>query len=189
MRHIRSTHYKLSGELEIFTLDSQGRETVLVRAGNEIQFEGFDALAAIMAGEVSSSINVMYFKFLSGGGAASESPAGRSNPSSVFRGLASPWDFVRAQMSPGARAPQNSNYVGNQITFTGVAETGAIGEISDLVMNDSSEITMVALVVAPSWADRTQDLVYAAYAPAVPISPPTGSAVGLRWRIRFAAEA
>lgn len=184
----RNQQLVVAGHIEIFSISPSGKTKTLLRDRNTIQFEGYDALAKIMSGSISGNISAMYFKFDSTGAAGTEAPVGRSNTSAEFRSLSSPFDFVRVQMSNGALSNTNNSYVSNQATFTGIAHTGAKGEISSLTMSDTSVVTKAALVVAPSWSDKTQDLVYAVYAPTTPITPPTGSSIGLRWAIRFAAE-
>jgi len=189
MRIITKDHRLVArGYVEFFSIDPDGTTKVILRDSNTIQFEGYDALAKIMSGAVSGHVSAMYFKFDSTGAAGTEAPAGRASTSSEFRNLTSPFDFVRVQMSNGALSNTTNSYVSNQSTFTGIAHTGAKGEVSSLTMSDTSVVTKAALVVAPSWSDKTQDLVYAVYAPLTPIAPPIGSSIGLRWAIRFAAE-
>jgi len=180
---------KLTGEIEIFYRYPDGSEDIVEKGKNSIQYEGFDALAKIMTGEIAGSINAMYFKFNSTGTAVTEDPVGRGNNAALFQSLAAPWDIARVEMTNGVRTAQNSLYNGNQATFVGVAETGATGAVNGLSMGTAADITMLALVVAPAWNDITQDLVYAAYAPSTVISPPVNAAVGWRWKIQFAYQA
>lgn len=173
-------------QIEVFARFQDGREIVLDRGHNTLTYQGFDALAQVLSGNLDACVNAFFFKFDSSGAASSESPAGQDVTVDEFLSLSDPWDYVRGRLTPGALSSTDSGlYVSNQATLVPIASTGSVGELNELVMSSSSKITKAALVFAPEWSDRTQDLVYAAWAPSVPIAPPSGAAVGLRWNVGF----
>lgn len=178
------------GFVEAFTIDKHGRETILGRSKNTVQYEGFDALGKLLSGETTGRINAMYFQFDDGGPGTARSVGARDVTSAQFRNLSSGLDFVRVRMGTGSTQATEATFPGlynsNQINFMAIASAGDIGSANALVFNAGDAIEMAALVVAPDWTDNTQDLVYAAWAPDSPITVPATGAFGLRWAVVFA---
>jgi len=184
--HTRSP--KMAGRVELFTFDGNNRIIQSVRAANTVQYEGYDALGQIMSGQLDASINAMYFQFERTGSGALQDVSGRDVDSADFRALTGNRDFVRSQLTPGALSgtAAYSQYSSNQATFSGIAALSDVGAAQGLTMIAGSDIERCALVIAPSWSDKSQDLVYAAWAPTSLITVPASGGVGLRWTIIFA---
>lgn len=171
------------GRVEIFDLSDMQRP--LDGGFNSVQYEGFDALARLMAGDVSGRINAMYFQFDYNGPGVSRSPVGAEYTSEQFRNLVGDLDFLRVQLAGGSLSSTDTPYASNRATFVGVAALGDVGEANEHVFVAGSAIELVALVIAPVWSDPSQDLVYAAYAPSSPIIAPAAGGVAMRYHIWF----
>jgi hypothetical protein len=178
------------GRIEAFTIDEHGRERILLREHNTVQYEGFDALGKIMSGELSVGINGMYFQFEDGGAGTGRSVASREITAAQFLNLGAGLDFVRTRLGEGITSATEVAHPGlynsNQIVFSGIAASGDVGEANSLVFNAGDAVEMAALVVAPDWDDNTQDMVYAAWAPGAPLVVPATGGFGLRWTVIFA---
>ena len=93
---------------------------------------------------------------------------------------------MRVRLNQGTRAPSSALYLGNMITFVGVATAGITAEGGLILIGGTSEITHAALVIAPDWDDNTQDFVFAIHAPDAVFTVPANSAAALRWQHQFA---
>lgn len=155
-----------------------------------VQYEGFDALARILAGDVVGRINAMYFQFDYNGPGTARGPIDRTTTSADFRALSGDLDFLRVPLQIGALSASDSLYSSNQVTLTGVANIGDVG-VGDEghTLAAGSAIELIAAVIAPDWGDKTKDLVYAAYAPDAPIIIPATGGLAFRWTLPLRHEA
>lgn len=180
---INSKPDKCGGVIEIWSLDKLKKfDRLLRRVKNTMTYEGADGIAAVLSGAVAGSINAMYFGFDNSGSPATIATDANSKASD-FRGLDGvDNDFVRVRLSAGVRVASSVNYSGNRITFTGIVADGDDGEVALSLTGGTSDITHMGLVIAPDWADNTQDFLYAAYTPAAVIPVPSGGGYGFRWQ-------
>lgn len=178
----------ITGRIELFTFDRHGRIIETYEAPNTVQYEGFDVLALIMAGRLAASVNAIYFQFENTSSGVLQDVSGRDVVASDFRALSGGRDFVRSQLAPGAMSASGVSYGSNQATFAGIAALGDLGDAQGLNFAAGVEVERCALAIAPNWADSSQDMVYAAWAPTTLIVAPSSGGVGLRWTIIFAHQ-
>ena len=116
--------------------------------------------------------------------------SGRDVIAADFRALSGNRDFIRSQLMTGAMSgtASLSQYNSNQATFVGIAALGDIGAAQGLGFLAGGEVERCALALAPEWSDKSQDMVYAAWAPTTLITIPSAGGVGLRWTIVFAHQ-
>lgn len=174
---------KARGHVEIFSI-KDGVEKILVSEHNDIQYQGATALAAIMSGASTGSINTMYFTI---DGEEDQATDGHDIVASDFPALTGDADFVRVSISPGVLS-STTDHSNNKITFTGIVAYGDTTFNDEVAIDESNNVTLFALVVAPDSDDQSQDMVYAAYSPTTELDVPADGALGVRWAIVFGAD-
>ncbi len=176
---------KMESKVELFALNEDGSLGELLYEGHNVKtFEGADGIAALLSGQVSGAINAMYFGFDADGG-ASVTATDANTTASDFRALSTPLDFMRIRLSAGVLDASAGDYIGNRITFTGVAPADNDGENGDTMTGGTAEVTHLGLVIAPDFTDNTKDYVFAAHTPVSVIAVPVNTGVAMRWQVTF----
>lgn len=172
------------GVVELYSLDRRGRfDQLLWRERNLVTYEGYDALGAFAAGDLLVGINAMYVQF-DQTGVGTTRTAAITDTAADFRALSGDVDFLRIRMRGGVTSASSGNFASNKAAFDITAVVGLLGEQDELEFAESVAVEKLGLVIAPDWADNTQDRLYASYALSSP-QVVSGSGIGIRWQTQF----
>jgi hypothetical protein len=175
-------HPEVKGEVSTYNVLESGEWKLLSTCDNQIQWSWGEIACHLFGdGNPAYKISAMYIEY-----------ENRSEGLEYYNGLSTSLvkDFLRVPMlSAPAKgiAPGYSNINFNQLTFVAQSSgtTGVHGKgFSELV---ASKIYGVALVAAPVWSDRTQDVVFARkyYTSGNVVAKQASSQIGVSWVERF----
>lgn len=186
-------HPEVKGEVSTYSVLESGEWKLLSTCDNQIQWSWGEIACHLFGdGNPAYKISAMYIEYENTAGTPSVPSYARSEGLEYYNSLSTSLvkDFLRVPMlSAPAKgiAPGYSNINFNQLTFVAQSSgtTGVHGKgFSELV---ASKIYGVALVAAPVWSDRTQDVVFARkyYTSGNVVAKQASSQIGVSWVERF----
>ena len=162
-----------------------------VEGKNALLNEASDILGKVMSGDPRYVPAAFYIEFKNGTAPARPTidPAeGRSYYAGLETLHGSTFvDYLRVPrlFLPAISSSDPTKYPCNQLLYT-IASQGAVG-VCGLPFSAAanSVVYVAALVAAPVWEDRTQDLVFARFYPATALPKSAATEVNIRWPYVF----
>tara|TARA_Y100001973_G_C5208638_1_gene343597 strand:- start:7 stop:603 length:597 start_codon:yes stop_codon:yes gene_type:complete len=188
------------GRVQLYQVDSNNVWTPQANTTNTVLYDwGFIAAKAIGEGDSSYRVNAMYIEFenvASPSDTVSVPTIDRSEGLTYYNGLSGNQDFLRVELiglpsitiEDGFESYFTEGETGNLLTFFAQSSgtTGVLGNATFGSANNS-KIFGAALVAAPVWADRTQDVVFSRsyFATSDQTLKQASSQVGITWEVPF----
>ena len=188
------------GRVELFQVTDDGVWIPQAQATNTVLYDwGFIAAKAIGEGDASYRVNTMYIEFenVSPSSTAVAIPTfTRDAGLTYYNGLAGNQDFLRVELLGLPAISIESGYEayfganeGNLLTFV-AQSSGTAGVLGNATFSaaNNSKVFGAALVAAPVFADRTQDVVFSRtyFTPDTnQVLKQASSQIGLSWEVPF----
>ena len=188
------------GRVQLYQVDSNNVWTPQANTTNTVLYDwGFIAAKAIGEGDSSYRVNATYIEFenvASPSDTVSVPTIDRSEGLTYYNGLSGNQDFLRVELiglpsitiEDGFESYFTEGETGNLLTFFAQSSgtTGVLGNATFGSANNS-KIFGAALVAAPVWADRTQDVVFSRsyFATSDQTLKQASSQVGITWEVPF----
>ena len=184
---------KVNGLVSLFDIDQNNRWSKLSESANQIQW-GWGEIACHLFGDGNKNykINAMYIEFENTAMIPSTPSYQRSEGVEYYENLtlSATKDFLRVPLIAAPAKGLASGYSNlnfNQLTF--IAQTAGTQGVHSKTFSDTvnSKVYGLALVAAPVWNDRTQDLIFARkyYATADQVMKLASSQIGVSWVEKF----
>lgn len=183
----------VTGTVSLFDISTSGVWSKLSESTNQIQWSWGEIACHLFGdGNKDYRINAMYVEFENTALIPSTPSYTRSEGVEYYENLSlsATKDFLRvpliaAPVKSLASGYDNINF--NQLTF--LAQTAGTQGVHGKTFSDSvsSKVYGLALVAAPVWSDRTQDLIFARkyYATADQVAKQASSQIGVSWIEKF----
>lgn len=183
----------IEGIVSLFDVNSDGKWTKLSDSSNQIQW-GWGEIACYLFGDGNPKykISAMYVEFENTALIPSTPSYDRDEGVEYYENLSlsATKDFLRVPLIANPSKSLASGYSNinfNQLTF--IAQTTGTQGVHGKTFSDtvSSKVYGLALVAAPVWEDRTQDLIFARkyYATADQVVKQASSQIGVSWTEKF----
>jgi hypothetical protein len=180
---------KVTGKVTLHHVQENGEWIPLCEGFNQLQY-GWGEIACRMFGDgnVDYKISAMYIEFENTAGTPSIPSYTRDENTDYYENLSlsATKDFIRVPLLATPAKSLKAGYTGinyNQLTFM-AQTTGTAGVHGRTFANGSnSKVYGLALVAAPVWSDRTQDIIFARkyyQLSQIKLKPATGQ-VGVTW--------
>lgn len=186
-------HPEVKGEVSTYNILDNGKWELLSTCNNQIQWSWGEIACHLFGdGNPAYKISAMYIEFENTAGTPSTPTYARSEGLEYYTNLSSSLtkDFLRVPMLAAPAkgiAAGYSNINFNQLTF--VAQSSGVVGVHGKTFSDTvnSKIYGVALVAAPVWSDRTQDVIFARkyYTSGNIVAKQASSQIGVSWVERF----
>ena len=184
---------KVNGLVSLFDIDQNNRWSKLSESANQIQW-GWGEIACHLFGDGNKNykINAMYIEFENTAMIPSTPSYQRSEGVEYYENLtlSATKDCLRVPLIAAPAKGLASGYSNlnfNQLTF--IAQTAGTQGVHSKTFSDTvnSKVYGLALVAAPVWNDRTQDLIFARkyYATADQVMKQASSQIGVSWVEKF----
>lgn len=184
---------EVKGEVSTYNISEDGMWKLLHTSDNQIQWSWGEIACHLFGdGNPAYKISAMYIEFENTSGTPSVPSYTRSEGLEYYTNLASSLtkDYLRVPMLAAPAKGLASGYSNinfNQLTF--IAQTSGTTGVNGKTFSDSvnSKIYGVALIAAPVWSDRTQDVIFARkyYSSANMVAKQASSQIGVSWVERF----
>lgn len=183
----------VEGIVSLFNVSNDNSWTKLSESSNQIQW-GWGEIACYLFGDGNANykINAMYVEFENTAYVPTTPSYDRVEGVEYYENLSlsATKDFLRVPLiaSPSkSLASGYSNINFNQLTF--IAQTTGTQGIHGKTFSDTvnSKVYGLALVAAPVWNDRTQDLIFARkyYNTVDQVAKQASSQIGVSWTEKF----
>lgn len=182
---------QMLGRVQIGHYDPDGNLVSAVPTEcNLVTFGGTEVLSRILAGQSQYKINGVYFQFSNQGSPAIPSFT-RGTVAADMRTLTANEDYVlgtlagQPSITTGDSTASGNPYSDNRAVFFSLA-TASVGEGGvAFTAGAGSKIISLGLVATPVSGDRTQDILYARFAPASAVDKQSGLNPGITWTTEF----
>lgn len=122
-----------------------------VESSNLVTYGGADIISALLSGDISYRIAVMYFAFENTAGVPTPFVPARTDTANLFWTLAAPRDFIRgAVLEPVQLASSGVNYAANQSTYLAIANAVAGVNGVPFGAGNNSKVFSLGLLAAPT---------------------------------------